>query len=375
MCLTRNALLPKGGGAAKKAASDIGGPPAAASPRDLFPPMHYLITGATGFVGGHVAEACVERGWQVSTIARPTSDAGLLDRLGVTVLRGELTDAALARRAVEEADVVVHCAARVGDWGPVEDYRAVNVEGLRTLLDACKGQGLSRFVHMSSLGVYAARHHHGTDETEPLPAKHLDGYTQSKVEAEAVALAYYRDFGVPVVVLRPGFVYGPRDRTVLPRLIEGLRKGTLRYPGGGRTAMNTIYVENLVDAVFLAAERPEAVGQVYNLTDGEFVSKRQFIEAIADPLNLPHPTRTPPMWLARVVTWGVERWARLKGAKEAPLFTQARLKLFGYNLDFSIDKARRELGYRPRVRFGDGMFHTMAWYKKELAGQGAEAGG
>src|SRR6516225_4146914 len=129
--------------------------------------MHYLITGATGFIGGHVAEGCVERGHSVSTIARPGSDTGLLEPLGVTVHRGELGDAALVRRALQEVDVVVHCAAKVGDWGPVEEYRAVNVESLRALLDACKGHALSRFIHMSSLGVYAARHHHGTDETEP----------------------------------------------------------------------------------------------------------------------------------------------------------------------------------------------------------------
>src|SRR5262245_1255399 len=119
----------------------------------------HLITGATGFIGGHVAEAFVERGWQVSTVARPNSDTSLLDRLGVTVHRGDLTDQRVIAQAMADVDVVVHCAAKVGDWGPVEEYRAVNVEGLRHLLDACKGQALSRFVHMSSLGVYAARHH------------------------------------------------------------------------------------------------------------------------------------------------------------------------------------------------------------------------
>src|SRR5207302_2849511 len=104
-------------------------------------------------------------------------------------------------RAVEGADYVVHCAAKVGDWGPVADYRAVNVEGLRRLLDACKGRPLKRFVHLSSLGVYAARRHYGTDETEPLPAHHIDGYTQTKVESEQLALSYQREHGLPIVVL------------------------------------------------------------------------------------------------------------------------------------------------------------------------------
>ena len=331
--------------------------------------MRYLVTGATGFVGGHVAEAFARRGWAVSTLARPGSDTRLLEELKVTVHRGDLTDARVVREALADVEAVVHCAAKVGDWGPVEEYRAVNVEGLRTLLDGCKGQALSRFLHMSSLGVYAARHHYGTDESEPLPAKHADGYTQSKVEAEQLALRYYRDFGVPVVVLRPGFVYGPRDRTVMPRLIANLRAGTVRYPGAkGRRALNTIFVGNLVQAVLLVLENERAVGQIYNLTDGEFVSKRRFIEAVADAMGLPRPWRAPPLWVARILTWGSESWARLRGAKEAPLFTKARLKFLGLNLDFSIDKAKRELGYQPRTSFDDGMYETMAYYKKQPQG-------
>src|SRR5262249_23945097 len=153
-----------------------------------------------------------------------------------------------------------------------------------------------------------------------------------------------------------------RDRTVMPRLIGNLRKGTVRYPGAkGRRALNTIYIKNLVDAIFLAVENAQAVGQVYNLTDDEVVAKRQFIEAVADAMGLPRPTRTPPLWLARILTWGSETWARLRGAKEAPLFTRARLKFLGLNLEFSVEKAKRELGYRPRYRFEDAIAETMAY--------------
>src|SRR5947208_3117056 len=151
-----------------------------------------LITGATGFVGGHLAEAAKARGLTVRTLARPDSDTALLDRLGVEICRGNLTDAGSLRKAVEGVDLVFHCAAKVGDRGPIEEYRAVNVEALRTLLDAVKGRPLRRFVHVSSLGVYEARHHHGTDETEPLPERHIDGYTQTKVESERLALHYHR---------------------------------------------------------------------------------------------------------------------------------------------------------------------------------------
>lgn len=325
--------------------------------------MRYLITGATGFLGGHIAEACRLRGREVVAIARPSSDASLLEDMGVEVLRGELSDAALVRQAMDEVEVVIHCAAKVGDWGPIDEYRKVNVENLRILLEASKGQGLSRFIHMSSLGVYAVRHHYGTDETQPLPERHGDGYSQSKVEAEKLALQYYRDFGVPVVILRPGFVYGPRDRVVLPRIVQHLKSGWMRYPGGGHQALNTIFIRNLVEAVWLAIHSETAVGEIYNLTDGEHVTKREFVETIADALNLRRPTRTPPLWVAWLITRMCEKWARLRGKKDAPLFNLARYKFMALNLDFSIEKAKMDLGYLPRYSFKDAMDETLAWFK------------
>ena len=326
---------------------------------------NFLITGATGFVGGHLSEACVARGVHVSTIARSGSDTALLDKLKVTVHRGDLTDLDVVRKALEGVDVVVHCAAKVGDWGPVEEYRAVNVEALRGMLELCKSAGLQRFVHLSSLGVYAARHHYGTDENEPLPAQHMDGYTQTKVESEQLVLKYHREHKLAVVVLRPGFIYGPRDRTVLPKIMQSLRDRQMRLIGGGKKAMNTIYVGNLVDAIFLAVEKLQAIGQVFNLTDGELVSKRKFIDAIAEGAGLEKPTGSVPLFIARIAARIMERKARRRGDKQPPRLTQARLKFLGLNLEYSIEKAKRELGYKPRVGFDQGIKETMAWYGKK----------
>jgi nucleoside-diphosphate-sugar epimerase len=329
--------------------------------------MRTLITGASGFVGGHLADAVLRRGWPVHLVARPGSDLSRCEKeAGVTIVRGELTDPAAVARALQDVEAVIHCAAKVGDWGPLEEYRRANVEPLRVLLEACKGSALSRFVHVSSLGVYAARHHHGSDETMPLPERHFDGYSQSKIEAEKLAQQYYRDFGVPVVIVRPGFVYGPRDRMVLPKTIQSLREGRVRYPGGGETLLNTIFIRNLVDAVLLALTHDRAVGQIYNLTDGEAVTKRRFFEKIANAYGLPRPWRHPPLWLAWLVTWCCDRVARRRGRPEAPRFNLAAFKFLAYNLDFSIDKARRELGYDPRVRFDDAMSETLAWYKENM---------
>ena len=326
-----------------------------------------LITGATGFVGSHLAEACLAKGWAVRALVRAGSDTAALEKAGVSLLRGELTDAP-ALNAGEGVDVVFHCAARVGDWGPIDEYRAVNVEGLRGLLEAVKGRPLTRFVHFSSLGVYAARDHFGTDETEPLPAAHIDGYTQSKVEAERLALTYQREHGVPVVVLRPGFIYGPRDRTILPKLVENLRAGIVRYLGTGEQALNTIYVANLVGGAIRAAETPGVVGEVFNLTDGERVSKRRFIEGVADGLGLARPKGSVPMWLARILANVLEGTSRAVGAKQPPRLTQARLKFLGLNLDFSIEKARARLGYAPTWTFERGLAETLGWYREHVGG-------
>jgi nucleoside-diphosphate-sugar epimerase len=328
-------------------------------------PLSCLITGATGFVGGHLAEACVARGFHVRALVRSSSDVSLLEKLGVELHRGNITDAAALRQAVEGVEAIVHCAAKVGDWGPVEEYRAVNVAALRALLDACTGRPLQRFVHLSSLGVYPVRNHYGTDESAPLPETQIDGYTQSKVEAEQLALDYHRRHGIPLVILRPGFVYGPRDRTVLPQLVENLRQRRVRWLGGGKGALNTIYVGNLVDAIFLALEKPNAVGQVYNLGDGEPVSKRRFIETLVQGLGLPKPPPlSVPIWTARIVAGFMEKWARWKNSPTPPLLTRARLKFLGLNLDFSIEKAQRELGYRPRFTFDQGMKETLAWCRQ-----------
>ncbi len=329
--------------------------------------QRWLITGATGFVGGHVAEAAVARGHQVCTIARENSDTSLLQPRGVAIYRGDLTDPGIVRQALDGVDVVVHCAAKVGDWGPVEAYRSVNVDALRQLLEACQQRPLHRFVHISTLGVYAARHHRGTDESEPLPPRHIDGYTQTKVEAEHLALDAHRLHGLPVVVLRPGFVYGPRDRTVLPKLVENLRRGVVRFIGDpAKLHMNTIFIGNLVEAIFLAVDHPKAVGQVYNLTDGERITKLQFFNTITDGLGLPRVQKRVPLVIARLVARLLEGRARRIGKPEPPRLTQARLKFLGLDLDFNIDKARRELGYSPPTSFDEGMRLTLEWLKNNI---------
>jgi len=323
-----------------------------------------LITGAGGLVGSYLAQACVNRGYKVKALIRNGSDSSFLEKLGVEVVRGDLQDESLPKEATLGVDTVFHCAAKVGDWGSIDSYRQVNVEGLRKLLNSLEPSQIHRFIHFSSLGVYEARHHYQTDESTPPPEQHFDGYTQSKVESEKLALQYHREKGYPVVVLRPGYIYGPRDRTVLPRLMQKLKTKEVKYIGSSSYAMNNIFVGNLVHAAFLALDNPKAVGEVFNLTDGEKTSKKRFITSIAKGMNLPSPFFIPvPLWLAKLIASSMEKKALKNGAKQAPKVTRANIKFLGLNLDFSIEKAKRILGYAPIKTFDEGIAETLNWYK------------
>ena len=323
-----------------------------------------LITGAGGLVGSYLAQACVNRGYKVKALIRNGSDSSFLEKLGVEVVRGDLQDESLPKEATLGVDTVFHCAAKVGDWGSIDSYRQVNVEGLRKLLNSLEPSQIHRFIHFSSLGVYEARHHYQTDESTPPPEQHFDGYTQSKVESEKLALQYHREKGYPVVVLRPGYIYGPRDRTVLPRLMQKLKTKEVKYIGSSSYAMNNIFVGNLVHAAFLALDNPKAVGEVFNLTDGEKTSKKRFITSIAKGMNLPSPFFIPvPLWLAKLIASSMEKKALKNGAQQAPKVTRANIKFLGLNLDFSIEKAKRILGYAPIKTFDEGIAETLNWYK------------
>ena len=323
-------------------------------------PKILFVTGATGLVGSHVVEEALWRGFRVRALVRGSSDTSWLDEQNVDKVLGDLEDAAALRQGVAGADWVFNCAAKVGDWGSLEEFRRLNVAALELLLKAAAEAQVSRFVHVSSLGVYEGRDHFGTDETTPPAAQALDGYTRSKVEAEALALRYGTEHHLPITVVRPGFIYGERDRTVLPKLFHSLRMKRFAYFGSGEQALNCIYVKNLVHALFLAAESPTALGEVFNVTDGARVSKRQFIGRVAELAGLQPPTRRIPLRLARILANVLERVALFRGSSKPPLVNKARYKFLGLNLDYSIEKAKLRLGYSPPYTTEAGLKAAMA---------------
>lgn len=347
-----------------------------------------FVTGGTGLVGSHVIEEALARGHRVRALVRSSSNTALLDRWGVEKVVGDLADPKALADGCRGADWVIGCAAMVGDWGKLADFRKLNVDALRLLLDAAAEAGVGRFVHVSSLGVYEGRDHFGTTEEVPPALNSLDAYTRSKAEAEVLALSYLgqgppsyggvtpdfpyvnevlaqssaRSAGktLPVAIVRPGFIYGERDRTVLPKLIDVLRRGRFFYFGSGEQVLNCIYVKNLVHAIFLAAESPEAIGQVFNLTDGRKVTKRDFVKRVAGAVGLEDPSRKLPLGLARFLANVMQGGAKLRGATRPPLVNKARFKFLGLSQDYSIEKARRVLGYDPPYTTEQGLDAALA---------------
>jgi nucleoside-diphosphate-sugar epimerase len=325
-----------------------------------------LVTGGTGLVGSHVIEEARRKGYRVRALVRSPGSAKPLADWGAELVAGDLGDAESLKAAVRGATIVIHCAAKVGDWGPTESYREINVRGLEQLLLAAEQSGaLRRFIHISSLGVYQARDHYGTDETEEPSTTGIDGYTLTKVEAEKLVLKHVRENGLPAVVLRPGFIYGPRDRTVLPKLLARLKSNAFAYLGPPDKLMNNTFVRNLVQAIFLALEHDEAVGQVYNITDGRLVTKKEFVETAAQFAGYPLPTKIVPLGLAKFLAKVLEGLWKMLGKKEAPLLSNARIKFLGLNLDYCIDKARRELGYEPAIDYHAAMRETIDWFRDQ----------
>jgi nucleoside-diphosphate-sugar epimerase len=320
-----------------------------------------LVTGATGLVGRHVVTRALAEGWRVRAMVRSTAAAQDLATLGAELVTGDLGQPETLAPSVAGVTVIVHCAAKVGDWGPIDEYRRINVRGLDVLLDAAERTGrLRKFVHISSLGVYPAMDHYGTDESTPPNRQGIDGYTLTKVESEDLVLEHARTKGLPAVVLRPGFIYGRGDRTILPRLLERLKSRQFAYLGSPDKVMNNTYVENLVEAIFLALDRDDVHGEVFNITDDRLVTKREFIETIANAAGCPLPTGVVPLGVAKFLAKVLEGLYRLLRKQEGPLLSNARIKFLGLNLDYGIDKARRQLGYRPHHDFAEAMPRTLA---------------
>jgi nucleoside-diphosphate-sugar epimerase len=315
-----------------------------------------LVTGASGFLGGHLAGFLARRGYQVRALVRPTSARAQLDALGVEIVEGDLTDVGSLVRAMAGTEVVFNSAARVSDWGPRAAFDRINRDGAANVVAACQEVGVRRLVHFSSLTVLGLpRAGAVIDETAPYAAGRLDRYTTSKLAGEQLVRAADGARGLSTVVVRPGAIWGPGDPHILPRILRLMRRGRMIYIGGGRNHIALSHVGNLSLGLALAAEVPAAAGQVYHVLDGEDLTAREVLDALADGLGLPRPRRSVPYALVYAAAAVLESLARLVRRQAPPPLTRYGVRLIACDCRYDTSKARRELGYAPVVSFGAGV--------------------
>ncbi len=325
-----------------------------------------LVTGATGLLGSHVAEQLVARGERVKALVRRGSDVSFLRGLGVELVEGDLDDPATLPGAVEGADVVYHCAARVGDWGPWEVFQRAIIDATAHVVGACRRVGVGRLLHVSSINVYGhprLRPGQWLDEDDPI-GRNLwwgDHYCRAKIAAERCV----RDSGLSWTVVRPSWIYGPRDRNSLPRVLQAIRAGRAAMVGKGDNLLNIVYAADVAEGAVRAATRAGAAARVYNLSSEGAISQRAFLDALTDGLGLPRVRRRFPYWMAFYGGLLAELIGRAIRLGRPPHFTRYAVALVGRSTRYSIARARRELDWQPRTPPLEGLRETLAWYSSQ----------
>ncbi len=360
-----------------------------------------LLTGASGFIGGRLAQRLLARGNRVRCLVRASSDTRALEALGagaggagaagagaagagaggagaagaraagLELVRGDLTDPASLGTAVAGCDVVIHCAAMVSDWGTVEEIRAVNVTGAAALASAAAQAGVGRFIHFSTTDIYGHPGGRGVAE-DHVPTGFANWYAQTKREAEAALSRICSEAGMELVIFRPATVYGPGSTEVVGELATALRGGYLPLIAGGHAVAGLVYVDNLADAVELALSRPEAVGEAFNISDGLDVTWRRFIGDLAGGLGVRPPrlrlSGPLALGLGVVMERGYRAVRERTGVQTAPLLSRQAVQVLARDQDFSSQKLTALLGWRPRIGYEAGMAATLAWLKQEYFG-------
>jgi nucleoside-diphosphate-sugar epimerase len=319
--------------------------------------MKNLVTGASGFIGGHLTRALATSGEEVRVLARTTSDLGHLDGLDIEPFIGDLTHPERLSLASTGMDRVFHCAAVVADWGDPRYFEAVNVDGTRHLLTAAAAANVRKFVYLSSTEVYGYPDYPATERA----SYRYRGwpYCDTKIEAEKQVWEFIR-LGLPATIVRPATVYGPRSGAIL-EFVNILQQDQMILVRGGRRNAGLIYVENLCDLMRIVEDPGVGLSTAYNAVDGLDVTWARFINTLADMLGKPPVRRSLPHWLAYGIGWIMERWNGSRGTGKRPLVTRMAVELIGTDQSFPSDRARRELGWQPKIGFEEGMRRVRGW--------------
>jgi nucleoside-diphosphate-sugar epimerase len=321
--------------------------------------MRVFITGATGFIGGALAHALAQQGAEVHALVRPGAERSTLRQLPVTCHEGDITNPATLD-GFGGADWIVHAAGRLGEAGvPETDYHRIHADGTRNVLAAVQAmQRPARVLYVSSPGVLGPIF--GEPAAENAPCRPSNPYERSKAAGETIAHKFAAQ-GLPVVLVRPEFVYGPGDRHVL-KLFQAIQHGRLFYIDGGRHLCHPTLVDDVVSGMLLCMARGRS-GEIYHITGPRPVTFRELAGAIAAALGVSPPRFSLPRWAVMAAAVASEGMARTIG-RVSPI-SRTAVAFFSEDRFFSWKKAHQELGYLPEYDVSAGTARTVEWYRQQ----------
>jgi dihydroflavonol-4-reductase len=321
--------------------------------------VRVLVTGATGFTGGHLARGLADRGRTVRAFVRDRSRAEDLESKGVELATGDLRDRRAVADAVSDVDVVYHIAATYRAANITrETYRAINATAVGDLVEAAARAGVKRVVHCSTVGVHGDIAHPPANEDAPLAPG--DIYQETKLEGEQLARAAGERLGVAVTIARPTGIYGPGDRRLL-KLFRGVARRRWITLGSGEIYYHLTYIDDLVEGFRLCGEHPAAANRTYILAGGEVTTLNELVKSVAEFAGVRPPRLHLPVWPFWIAGAACEAICMPLGI-DPPLFRR-RVDFFTKSRAFDITRARHEIGYAPAVGLRDGITRTLDWYR------------
>jgi nucleoside-diphosphate-sugar epimerase len=320
-----------------------------------------LVTGANGFTGSYLCKRLLQRGDQVRALVRRKSNLSLLKDVDVEYFYADISNGEPLDAAAKGVDVVFHIAALYRTEGvPKRVFYEVNVDGTERLLKAAKAAGVSRFVHCSTVGVQGEIKN--PPATEQAPFNPGDHYQLSKMEGELLARRFFRERQLPGTVVRPVGIYGPGDSRFF-KLFNFIQNGKFRMIGDGKVLYHMTYVEDLVEGIILAGEKDEALDEVFTIGGDEYVTLADLVDRISKILGKPVSQKSIPVWPVWVAGLVLEMICR--PLRINPPLHRRRLDFFIKDRAFDISKAKKLLGYQPKVKLDEGLRRTAQWYAEQ----------
>ena len=305
-----------------------------------------FVTGGSGYIGRNLIRRLIADGHRVRALARSEAAAGIVAALRAEPVRGDILDPASLKAAMTGCEWLAHAAADTGHGSFTTRQHHTNLDGTRNVLNAAREAGITRAVHVSTEAVLlSGAPLRNANEGTPIPPRHAGSYSASKAAAEQAALAENRA-GLEVIAVRPRFVWGRDDTTVLPQLVSAARSGKLAWIDGGTYLTSTTHIDNVAEGIVRALERGRG-GEAYFVTDGAPVEFRAFVSALLRRAGVEPPGKTAPRWLVAAVACVGDWLERISGGRIRPPIGRQEYGTVGVEVTLDITKAERELGYLP----------------------------